>query len=198
MCPFLNLKYIKIPMYGLMILLGVFIASFISYILCKKRKKSFDDFIIISVLTFSFGFVFAKILFLLVSYPLRDFFKIVFYILFKSKNNEINSGFVFYGGLIGGPLGFYLGLKITKAKFEDFIDLFAFLIPFVHSFGRLGCFFAGCCYGKLYDGIFSVIYKNPISDVPVGVKVFPVQLFESFFLLMISIIILILFLRETN
>ena len=41
-----------------------------------------------------------------------------------------------------------------------------------------------------------MIYKNPISDVPVGVKVFPVQLFESFFLLMISIFILILFLRE--
>ena len=76
--------------------------------------------------------------------------------LSNSNSNLLGSGFVFYGGLFGGILGYYLGVKIAKCNFSDFVSFFVFIVPLVHGFGRIGCFCAGCCYGIPYEGFFSV------------------------------------------
>lgn len=194
MFPFLDFKIFKLPMYGLSIVTGIFVAGFICYKLCKLYKKDIYDFILISAVILGFGFAFAKILYILVTYPIKDFFKVI---LFMLKNpEERSSGFVFYGGLIGGVLGYYVGIKIIKAKFLDYTDYFAIAIPIVHGFGRIGCFCAGCCYGIPYEGIFSVHYTNPLSSVPTGIGIFPVQLLETFLLFILAAILIILFLKN--
>ena len=147
MLPFLDLKIIKLPMYGLCIAFGIFIAGFISYKLIKRQKKDFDYFIMITVIAIFFGFIFAKLLFILVTYPLSQFFKIVWNIITNLNNPTTRIGFVFYGGLIGGILGYIVGCKIAKVSLKEYVNIFGVAIPIAHGFGRIGCFCAGCCYG---------------------------------------------------
>jgi phosphatidylglycerol:prolipoprotein diacylglycerol transferase len=48
-----------------------------------------------------------------------------------------------------------------------------------HAFGRLGCFFAGCCYGAPCSGPVCITFNDPHSLAPLGVPLFPTQLMES-------------------
>jgi phosphatidylglycerol---prolipoprotein diacylglyceryl transferase len=52
-----------------------------------------------------------------------------------------------------------------------------------HAIGRLGCFAAGCCYGKPTSHWWGVTFTNPLanlnSDTPLNVPLQPTQLFES-------------------
>lgn len=182
-------------MFGVCIVLGLIVATIIGYFIIKKQNKCFWDFVIITVFSFAFGMFFAKILYIIVTFPLKDFFKIVWFIISGKDKSLISGGQVFYGGVIGGVIGGFLGAKIANCKISDYVDLYGILIPLVHCFGRLGCFCAGCCYGILYDGPFSVVYTHPLSNVPVGVGIFPVQLLESFLLLCLSIVLLVLLLK---
>lgn len=191
MLPFLHLFGLQIPMYGLCIVIGILCSGTISYFFCKKYNKNFYDFIIVATLIIATGFVFAKVLFLLVEFPLKEIPNILFDMLTNPDSNLLASGFVFYGGLFGGILGNYLGTKIAKCKFSEFISFFAFIVPLVHGFGRIGCFCAGCCYGIPYEGIFSVCYKNPVSSVATGIGIFPVQLLEAFLMIAFAIVVII-------
>ena len=84
-------------------------------------------------------------------------------------------GSVFYGGLLGGMLtgGVYL---IRKKDRADYADLAAVAAPLFHTFGRLGCFLTGCCYGVESD--IGFVYHHAISAGANGVRRFPVQLVE--------------------
>ena len=42
--------------------------------------------------------------------------------------------------------------KLHKIDSGVYVRNFIFLIPFIHAFGRVGCFLAGCCYGRPYEG----------------------------------------------
>lgn len=57
-------------------------------------------------------------------------------------------GLVFYGGLLGAIAGSILWARRAKIPFLVLADVAAPTIALAHVFGRLGCFFAGCCYGK--------------------------------------------------
>ena len=198
MFPFLDLKFIKIPMYGLCILTGIVVAAIVAYQFAKRRHKNYIDFVIVVAFALGIGFVCAKLLFILVTYPIKDFFKVIYLMLFKGRDDLLSGGFVFYGGAIGGVLGFLIGTKVAKCKISDFIDFFAVLIPLVHAFGRIGCFCSGCCYGIPYEGPFSVTYTCPLSTVPTGVGIFPVQLLESALLFILSGIMYILFMKNVK
>lgn len=194
--PFINLGFIKLPLYGLCIVTGILSGGAISYKLCSRLNKNFYDFIIISAVVTLFGFLFAKLLYLLTAFPVKKFFQVLWLMLrHPISSGLIETGFVFYGGLIGGTLGYFAGIKIARCTFRDFLNLFAFVIPYIHAWGRVGCFCAGCCYGIHYDGPLAVHYTNPVSDVVCGPGIFPVQLLEALLLFAFAIVILILLLR---
>jgi prolipoprotein diacylglyceryltransferase len=65
-------------------------------------------------------------------------------------------------------------------------------LPVGHIFGRLGCFAAGCCYGKPYDGIFAVIYPKESLSAPAGIPLHPVQIYEAVYNVFVFIVLLIL------
>ena len=97
-------------------------------------------------------------------------------------------GSVFYGGLLGSlfTAGLYLRRKQDRA---DYADLGAVAIPLFHTFGRLGCFLTGCCYGV--ECKFGFIYRHAVTPNANGVRRFPVQLVEmglnfALFLLLLS------------
>ena len=169
MFPFINLGFIKLPLYGLMIVTGILSGGAICKKLCVVQNINFYDFIIISAVAGGLGFAGAKLLYILDFYTSKYFFMALGNMLLHPKSSGlIEGGFVFYGGLIGGIAGYFLGIKIAGTNVRTFLNTFAFAIPYVHAFGRIGCFCAGCCYGIEYTGPLSVAGHFPVQLVEAG------------------------------
>jgi phosphatidylglycerol:prolipoprotein diacylglycerol transferase len=65
----------------------------------------------------------------------------------------------------------------------------------VHMFGRLGCFMAGCCYGKPTQSFFGVMFSSPQCYAePKNVPLHPTQFYEAAFIFMVMLFLL--FLRD--
>jgi phosphatidylglycerol:prolipoprotein diacylglycerol transferase len=87
-------------------------------------------------------------------------------------------GWVVYGGIIGAFIGSYIFCRIRKIDFFGYLNLLLPEAALAQGFGRIGCFFAGCCYGKPTDGFGVVFPKGSLA--PAGVKLIPTQLISSF------------------
>lgn len=162
-----------------MIVTGILSGGAICKKFCSLQNINFYDFIIISALAGSLGFAGAKLFFLFDYYGAANFFKVLGLMLLHPKaSGLISGGFVFYGGLLGGFAGYFIGVKIARTGLTTFLNTFAFAIPYVHAFGRIGCFCAGCCYGIEYTGPLSVAGH------------FPVQLLEALLLFAFAFVIL--------
>lgn len=135
-------------------------------------------------------FIFPKIIYsMLIAYFFAGFFDSAF--KFYENKKLVFSGITFYGGLFGGTLSMFLMLFLSKnqTKYtikEWFNKLTVPLISF-HIWGRLGCFLAGCCYGKETESFLGVGFPdNNLENIfHHGNKCFPTQLFEVFALIII-------------
>ena len=183
---FIELFGKEIPLYGIFYYLGIAIAGVVAVLLCKKKNIERYDFVYSAVYSLIGATIGAKLLFIVVS--IEEIIE-----LQLSLEAIIKGGFVFYGGLIGGILGLLIYVKEFKLKFLPFADLYATVLPLGHAFGRIGCFFAGCCYGIPYDGPFSYTYHYSIGTTPTEIPLLPIQLIEAITLFWIFIITLIIF-----
>lgn len=184
-----------IPYYGFFILIGIVFAFILGFTLCKVLKHNTDDFIIVCAYLLTFGIFGAKILFIIVSFKDIDF-KWVFANL-ENFNSFLGSGFIFYGGLIGGLIAFLFIKLIHKIPIYNYIKIITPCLAVAHAFGRIGCSFAGCCYGKKTLSNFYFIYSHSIS-APNNVKLLPVQGIESVFLFSMAILFTILVLKKVK
>ena len=105
------------------------------------------------------------------------------------------AGGVFYGGFIGAVVGtgWYVR-KCSDLSFWNVADAAAPAIALGQSVGRLGCFAAGCDYGRVSDLPWAVTftsqYANRYVGVPINIPLHPTQLYESFTALMLFGILL--------
>jgi phosphatidylglycerol---prolipoprotein diacylglyceryl transferase len=88
-------------------------------------------------------------------------------------------GLVFSGGLVVAvpALIWYLrrrGMPVTATA-----DLMAPGLALGQGIGRIGCFFAGCCYGRPSDMPWSVVFTNPESLAPLHTPIHPTQLYAA-------------------
>lgn len=72
-------------------------------------------------------------------------------------------GYVFFGGFILAALSSFVYCKIKKIDFFENADFFAPLLSLGHAFGRLGCFFAGCCFGSQCTLPWSIEGRHPTT-----------------------------------
>ncbi|MBU0992916.1 MAG: prolipoprotein diacylglyceryl transferase [Proteobacteria bacterium] len=100
-----------------------------------------------------------------------------------------NGGLVFYGGFISVFIVAIIYIRFHKMKFWQTLDIASPSIAIGHSIGRLGCFFAGCCYGRECHLPWAITFTHPESLAPLGVSLHPTQLYAS-----ISNLMLFLFL----
>ena len=104
-----------------MIVTGILSGGAICKKLCAVQNINFYDFIVISAVAGGLGFVGAKLLYILDFYSPRYFFNVLGYMLLHPKTSGlIEGGFVFYGGLIGGIAGYFLGIKIAGTDARTF------------------------------------------------------------------------------
>ncbi|MDL1964432.1 MAG: prolipoprotein diacylglyceryl transferase [Deltaproteobacteria bacterium] len=90
-----------------------------------------------------------------------------------------NGGLVFYGGFIVALLTAFIYLKIHKIPVWRTADIAALSLSIGHFLGRLGCFSAGCCFGKECDLPWAVTFTHPETLAPIGIPIHPTQLYSS-------------------
>lgn len=88
-------------------------------------------------------------------------------------------GFVFYGGALSSAAAGIVFLKYRKEPLEPWLDAIAPVAAFGYGFGRIGCFLAGCCYGRACDLPWAVTFPEGV-DAPPGVPIHPTQLYAVF------------------
>ena len=174
-----NNNQVTVYTYAFVIALGCLIAAVYTKKSAKKELK-IDLPNSFFYMIFCAGFVGGKVLFFLEK-PL------FYYANPKLILSHFASGYVFYGSFIFCILAIGYYLKKKRIPVLPMLDILAITTLIVHGIGRLGCFFAGCCYGKPTDHLFGVVF--PLSN---NVSVHPTQLYEATILLLIMIFLLYL------
>jgi phosphatidylglycerol:prolipoprotein diacylglycerol transferase len=99
----------------------------------------------------------------------------------------------FLGGLIGGVVVFLIVYAFMRKRYTtrlfEVLSIVPCVITIAHGFGRIGCFFAGCCYGKPTDSFLGVTFPGHLHAVH------PTQLYEAAFLFILFGIFMFLLLK---
>ncbi|MFA6918408.1 MAG: prolipoprotein diacylglyceryl transferase family protein [Candidatus Gracilibacteria bacterium] len=124
----------------------------------------------------------------------------LFEVIFQHKeitiDNLLTTGLTFYGGAIASLVLMIAYAFALRINIFFLLNFYAAPLAVAHAIGRIGCFFAGCCFGTITNSFFGVIFPTgSISDLHYheAVKIHPVQLYES-----LSLFILFFILRKTS
>lgn len=210
--------------YGLCMAGGIVLCFiFLLFTMWKKKfnEEATDKILIIGVFGTGFG-IFAAML-----------FQSMYNFIANPEEGFKLGGMTFLGGLIGGVVSFlgvyflyiYVIAPRTKIKFlqnnmnatlTDALPFIPIAICIAHAFGRLGCFFGGCCFGKPIAEIGGwglpcanytahtpeeVYYFTDLLGEPrsisnwSGVLVAPTQLYEMFFLVALAAVMALLYFK---
>lgn len=163
--------------YGLMLVIAFMVATSLASSQAKRKNMDPEVILNLSFIVFIFGIIGARIFYVVenLSYYLQNPLETI--MLQKG-------GLAWFGGLILGSISGIVYLKFKKLSVYKVIDLFAPFLVLGQAIGRLGCFFNGCCFGKeSIQGIYSEAQ---------GLILIPTQLYSSFFLLVIFVILRIM------
>lgn len=164
--------FLSVHMYGIMVAVGILCTFLVLFIYSSKKKvdSKFTDFVF-----------YDGIVAIIVGFGVAAFFQALYnYIEDPSKGFRFNGSITVMGGLVGGigsfVLVYFIFRRFYKVRLYQVVSIYPPCIIIAHAFGRVGCFFAGCCEGKPTDSFLGV--KFPHLSVPVH----PTQLYEAAFL----------------
>ena len=173
----IKLGPLTIASYGFLFALGVLLAILLAFSKAKKENidlKVFADFIFYVMILSLLG---AK-LWLLVT-------NLDYYLKYPAEIKYLlTSGGAFYGGLIFGAVFAVWFIRRHALSYRQLGDIAGPSLALGHFFGRLGCFAAGCCWGREAGHFplavtFSNLKANSLTGVPLYIPLYPTQLFEA-------------------
>lgn len=180
----LHSTYLTLYSYPLFLGLALGVSYYVSFYLTHRLSLSEKSFHLIwwpSVLS---AWVGAKVLFLIsatgVTLP-HD--------ILVNSSFWLGGGFVFYGGLLFLLIYMFIGLKLKLFILED-LSRFVPAIALGHAVGRVGCFLAGCCYGKPSDHWDHVFMHDAYR--------YPVQIYEAVALFILGVILFSMVLKRSK
>ncbi len=146
MKPFINLGFIQIPTFYLIISLSLCLSIlWFGHSRHPDHKNPANsptfgyDLILIILIS---GFLGARLFHIFYEEP-------EYYLLFPLETIKFwNGGFVYYGGFLGSLAASYIFIRLKKESFLAWADFLTPFLSLTYMLGRLGCFFEGCCYGK--------------------------------------------------
>jgi phosphatidylglycerol:prolipoprotein diacylglycerol transferase len=169
----IDLFGITIHTYGAMIAIGFLIAVALIRKLSQKDGLPVERMADFAFWALLVGFIGARTLFIFTRW---ESFMADPIAIFKVWEG----GLVFYGGpLAVVPFSVWYFRK-HRLPFWKGTDACIPALTVAHAFGRIGCFAAGCCYGKPTDGPLGVKFDSPLVDQALrGIPVHPTQLYEA-------------------
>jgi phosphatidylglycerol:prolipoprotein diacylglycerol transferase len=178
--PFLiSIGSFHLPTYGVLLVLAILGGIYTAMRL--GRRVGMDSALILDFCTWMIlvALVGAKVLMILTEWE-----------YFRANPGEIFSfstlmaGGVFYGGFLAALFFTIWYVRVQELSFWRMADVLAPGVVLGQSVGRLGCFSAGCDYGKPTTVPWGVIFTNSFAHEVAGVPLFqrlhPTQLYESF------------------
>lgn len=169
---------LHLPSYTCMALIGFVISIFVLFHMARKNGMTKKELLCQMGYGAVFSLLFAKLFYALAFLPvlMKNFF-------LKPEEKvhpDILAGYVFYGGLIGLFLGIWFYNRMMRHAVLPYLDMAVTVVPLFHGFGRIGCYLAGCCYGREYYGPGAMQYPaNAFQPGIENVTRFPVQVVES-------------------
>ena len=207
MYPYIEIFGHKIPTYGTMIGIGFLLCIAITLLYLLKYRTNIIPLVILILLTCLSGAV---------MYLSAAFFDALWHNLDTWRETGTFTwkwwGITFSGGLLGGLLFYVIAYwfifsfisKIKRYnneryKLTYYLNFIIVGVVLAHAFGRVGCYFGGCCYGRETTSWLGVNY--PIETYFDGTQLFkvvyPTQLFEAGFLF-ILFVVLFFFVRKNQ
>ena len=168
-----------LPTYGVLLVLAILGGIYTAMRL--GRRVGLDSALILDFCTWMIlvALVGAKVLMVLTEWN-----------YYRANPGEIFSfstlmaGGVFYGGFLAALFFTIWYVRVQKISFWKLADVLAPGVALGQSVGRLGCFSAGCDYGKPttapWGVVFTSNFAHEVAGVPLGVRLHPAQLYESF------------------
>lgn len=156
--------------YGVMIAVGILAASWLATKLCKEYKLDYENIDSFIIFVIVIGYVFSKLTYCLT----------VFDQFLSDPLSVLGSGgWVVYGGILGGLLAALIWCKWKKWKFMDYFQVLMPCVSLAQGFGRIGCFFAGCCGGAVTDAWYGIQFPATSLAWNTTQKIIPTQLLSS-------------------
>ena len=152
----------ELASYGLMTALAYMAAAWYLYKRLHYIKLDKDTFWNIIFIAFVSALLGAKLLYIIVSWQEMGA-TFTERLVYAAKN--FRYGFVFFGGAVTAIVALLIYLKKKKLPVLPTADFFIVALPIGHAIGRVGCFLAGCCYGKPTDLPWGVTFTDPHSLV---------------------------------
>lgn len=177
------------PTYGFLVSLGVLTGLWISVRNSSKQGIDPDDAWNLGIVAVLAGIVGAKILYFINDW---DFYTAHPREIFSWSTMQAAG--VFSGGLLAALAASAWYIRKHNMPAMATCDAFSPGLAFGHAIGRLGCFAAGCCWGRPTSHAWGVTFRNPLAHelvgTPLNQALEPTQLFEAavelanFFILM--------------
>jgi len=167
---------ITIHTYGLMMAVGVAFAFWFVYVQAKKQGLPASRLIDMAFYTVIISLIGAKLILFIGNFS--------YYTKYPSELFSLaRSGGVFQGGLAFGilfALWYFRKYRIPTWKVSD---LAAPALALGHGLGRIGCFAAGCCFGRECTvpwGVeFHSNYAHDLTGIHLNTSIHPTQLYEA-------------------
>lgn len=176
----LEIGPVRIASYGTMIAIGFVLAILMAEKRAEKKGLDKERIFWLGMICIISGFIGAKLMFYIV--------EIEYYLEDLSRLLDLNAGFVVYGGIIVGILAGWVYCRVYKLEFGRYFDIVMPSVALAQAFGRIGCFLAGCCHGKVTESAIGIKFTESLF-APNGVKLIPTQLFSSAALFVLVLIL---------
>lgn len=161
---------IEIKFYGIIIAVGMLLGILIASHNTKYRNLKSDDVYILALIVLPLSVLGARAYYCIFdarTFSFAEFFDIR------------SGGMAILGGVIGGAVGVVLYCLIFKKNFFDVADVAVVSLVLGQGIGRIGCYFAGCCYGVEVTNQSAMWF--PLSTQIDGVWHLSTFFYESFF-----------------
>jgi phosphatidylglycerol---prolipoprotein diacylglyceryl transferase len=184
---------LSLPTYGVLLATAFLAALWLALRGAQRNGLARDAMLDLWIAALVSGILGAKILLYILDYK---------YYLANPRAilSGLQSAGVFYGGLIAA-IGTCL-IMIVRRGLPGWVvaDITAPSIALGQSIGRLGCFAAGCCYGKESSLPWAVTFTDEeahrLTGVPLDVPLHPSQLYLSAADLALFVILLLISRRK--
>jgi phosphatidylglycerol---prolipoprotein diacylglyceryl transferase len=164
-----------IPTYGVLVALGFLSGLGITLRLARRAGLQAEQITNLAVYCAIAGIVGAKLFMFL--FDLGDYVRDPGRIF---TLETLQAAGVFHGGFIAALLMAWLYMRRQHLPVFGTMDILAPGVAIGQAIGRLGCFAAGCCWGRECDLPWGVHFRSDFAaPVPLDKALHPVQLYES-------------------
>jgi len=169
---------LRLPTYGVLLVTALITALYC--IVRQGRREGLDSGRLLDFSTWLIvvGLVGAKVLMVLTDW--RYFWQYPGELL---SWTTLRAGGVFYGGFVAATFFALWYTRVHRLPVWKVFDVYAPAIALGLGIGRLGCFTAGCDYGKPTTSFLGVVFTDPFSHevagTPLGIPLHPTQIYEA-------------------